>query len=281
MKVSNNCIVLLVLMLCHSYLAKSQLCYPIVGTYNGKSAQSMAIWEDNAYLFNNGGHCRVLDLKTGNIIHEFNLDSSGNNIHVASACFGKEFWGKSQLPVLYLAEFTGSSRCFVESIISDSSIIVQTIEAKEKGKNYIIQCWLVNLTDNSLYSVSGLREVDSKGRCPVVIRKYRLPLLSEGKEIFLTEKDKYDEFILDFPNCLQDAAIRDDKIYIATGFQQSKHLNPRGKRSLKVIDLCRKKMIKEMNLTYVTTNEPEGLAFYRNKLFLFCGQEGGIYEIKY
>ena len=46
-------------------LAYTQLRYPVVGTYKGKSAQGMAIWKNNAYIFNDGGHCRVLDLKTG------------------------------------------------------------------------------------------------------------------------------------------------------------------------------------------------------------------------
>lgn len=49
----------------------SQLRYPVVGVYNGNSAQGMAIWNDEAFLFNDGGQCRVLDLKSGNIHREF------------------------------------------------------------------------------------------------------------------------------------------------------------------------------------------------------------------
>ena len=37
----------------------SQLVYPIVGQYKKKSAQGMAIYKDLAYLFSNGGMCRV------------------------------------------------------------------------------------------------------------------------------------------------------------------------------------------------------------------------------
>ena len=45
--------------------------------------------------------------------------------------------------------------------------------------------------------------------------------------------------------------------------------------------LNKTKIVKEIDLTYVTTNEPEGLDFLGNKLLMFCGQEGGIYELKY
>ena len=48
----------------HVMYLHNQLIYPVVGTYQGKSAQGMAIWGEDAYLFNNGGHCRVFDLKS-------------------------------------------------------------------------------------------------------------------------------------------------------------------------------------------------------------------------
>ena len=47
-----------------SILACAQLVFPIEGTYKGMSAQGMAIWGDNSYLFSHGGRCRVLNLQT-------------------------------------------------------------------------------------------------------------------------------------------------------------------------------------------------------------------------
>jgi len=38
-----------------------------------KSAQSMAIWNDKAFLFNNTGICRVLNLKSGKTEKVFDL----------------------------------------------------------------------------------------------------------------------------------------------------------------------------------------------------------------
>lgn len=37
----------------------AQLAYPVVGTYKKKSAQGMAIHQDRAYLFSDGGRCRM------------------------------------------------------------------------------------------------------------------------------------------------------------------------------------------------------------------------------
>lgn len=259
----------------------SQLRYPVVGTYQGKAAQGMAIYKDKAYLFNNGGTCRVLDLKNGSLLNQFSLSSSSHDNHVATACFGKEIPNGCDKPALYVAEFEGKSRCFVEGITDSTSFLVQTIEAKENGKNYRIQCWLVDVDSEFIYSVSGKQVVDSFGHCPVIIRKYKLPKLKEGPYVLLTEDKKVNEFILDFPNCLQGAVIRKGKMYIATGFQQSQAMNPRGGRSLKIIHLEKKKIIKDIDLTYLTTNEPEGFDFYRNTALLYCGQEGGIYEVKY
>ena len=207
--------------------------------------------------------------------------SSGKDMHVATACFGKEKLPGSSMPTLYVAEFAGKSRCFVESIGQDTSTLIQIIEAKENNMNYRIQCWLVDTCDNFLYSVSGKQSVSSFGSCPVVIRKYRLPSITEGLNILLTEKDKQEQFELDFPNCLQGAAIRYGQMFIVTGFQQSQDSNPRGRRSLKIIDLKKRNIVKEIDLTYLTTNEPEGFDFYGNKALMFCGQEGGIYEINY
>ena len=221
-----RCIVLLFLLFLILEI-NAQLCYPIIGTYKGKSAQGMAIWRDKAYLFNECGNCRVLDLKNGIVIGYVTLGSAGKDNHVATACFGNEFPPTSNMPAIYLAEFSGKSRCFVENIKDNTSILLQTIEAKENGKNYRIQCWLVDSESERLYSVSGKQSIDSLGRCPVVIRGYRLPMLSEDHNVLLTEKDKQDEFVLDFPNCLQGAVIRKGIIYLATGFQQSQASNPR------------------------------------------------------
>lgn len=262
-------------------VCRAQLVYPVVGTYKGKSAQGMAIWGDRAFLFNEGGDCRVLNLRNGNVVSGFSLGSANKKNHVATACFGKEFPQGGNLPALYIAEFSGLSRCFVENVSDSSSLLLQIIEAKEKGENYLIQCWLVDTINGFIYTVSGRQTADSEGRWPVVFRKYNLPKLKDGKQIVLTEQDKLDQFEMNFSNCLQGGCIRRGYMYIVTGFQQSRYESVRAKRSLKIINLKNKSLKKEIDLTYTTTNEPEGFDFFKNEALMFCGQEGGIYKIKY
>ena len=106
--------VIIVFLLVLQTQAMAQLRYPIVGRYKGKSAQGMAIWNDEAFLFNDGGHCRVLDLKKGIVVREFNLASSGKNTHVNAACFSNVFPNDSKPPLIYISEYNTPSRCFVE-----------------------------------------------------------------------------------------------------------------------------------------------------------------------
>ena len=113
--------------------ACSQLLYPVVGNYRGKSAQGMAVWNEKAFLFSHGGRCRVLNLNTGKVMREFFLASADSTNHVNNACFGVEKLEKSGLPLLYISECRARYRCFVECLNDSGSVLVQTIEARNKN----------------------------------------------------------------------------------------------------------------------------------------------------
>ena len=259
----------------------AQMKYPIVGTYKGKSAQGMAIWEDNAYLFNDGGHCRVLNLVSGKVQREFDLASAGGKTHVNAACFSWESTNESTIPVIYISEYNSPSRCFVESIGESANTLVQTIQAQENGKVMFVQSWIVDGKERSLYAIA--RTAAPKGEknsSKVRIIKYRLPLLNEGKEIILSEKDIQDSFYVEFASGTQGGVIKGKYLYLPTGLQESSRGQFNAERAIQVIDLKKKKLVKRVDLTYITTNEPEDLDFYKGKAFLYCGQEGGIYQVK-
>lgn len=263
-----------------SNVAQSQLSIPIVGTYKGKSAQGMAIWGDKAYLFNDGGLCRVLNLQSGNVIRELHLASSNKNTHVNAACFGDESIRQDGMPVIYISEYNLPSRCFVESIGDTTSYLLQTILAQEKGKDVWVQSWIIDTKEKSLYAVARLSPSKGETRTAKVrITKYRLPSLQEGTIVVLSEKDKKDSFIVEFASGTQGGVIKDGKMYLSSGLQESARGSFNAKRVIQVIDLKRRKIVKKIDLTYVTTNEPEDLDFYNGKLLLYCGQEGGLYKI--
>ncbi len=272
---------ILLFLLIQQYSIYAQLKYPIVGTYKGKSAQGMAIWEDSAFLFNDGGHCRVLNLKTGELIREFDLASAGKNTHVNAACFGSECPQGGNLPVIYISEYKSPSRCFVEHIKDSGCVLLQTIKIYENGKNAFVQSWIVDNKNKFIYAIA--REAPLKGEKnsdKVKISKYRLPQLSEGADIVFTEKDCLDTFIVVFPSGTQGGVIKGRYIYLPTGLQESARGQFNAERTIQVIDLKKKYLVKRIDLTYITTNEPEDLDFYKGKALLYCGQEGGLYKVK-
>lgn len=260
---------------------KAQLRYPVVGHYKQCSAQGMAIWNDQAFLMSDGGRCRVYDLKSAKVTNEFMLASAYKDNHVNNACFGREIPEEGNAPALYITECKKQYRCFVEQISADSSRLIQTIQAKEKDKVLPILIWVTDSGNGFLYAVTRTRQkLDSIGSVPNTIRKYRLPELNEGKNILLTEKDVLDKFVIPFPNILQGAKIRGHYLYIVTGLQETSNSRQDSKRAIKVIDLKTKTMKESIDLTCVTMNEPEDMDFTGGKALLYCGQNGGLYEVK-
>lgn len=261
--------------------ANAQLQYPVVGTYQNKSAQGMAIYDDKAYLMNEGGSCRVLNLLTGKVERSFFVCSAAKDNHCNSACFGKNCGDEDGMPLLYISECYNSGRCFVERLTENSSVTVQTIEATKNGKNWRMSNWVLDNKNGYLYALTRNRKehIDSVGNVRCYVIKYRIPSLVEGAYVRFSEKDIIDKFELIYPNVLQGSKIRKNKLFLVTGLQQS-IVNKESKRAILVVDLAKKEIIKSVDLTYLTTNEPEDIDFFGKKCLLYCGQEGGIYEIK-
>jgi hypothetical protein len=274
--------IILLLLVPFFYLSGfAQLKYPIVGTYKGRDAQGMAIYKDKAFLMSDGGYCRMYDLSLGKIVSEFPIGSFGNNPHVNNACFGVEKLGSSNCPVIYITECRKNGfRCFVESFDGNPRI-VQTIDARKNRDMSGVLTWVVDTKKKCLYAITrSSKALDERGSVVNRITKYRLPQVSEGAYVMLTEKDEEDCFDVVFPNILQGCKIKGHFMYLVTGLQQSQCHFKDSQRAIQVIDLKKKKLKKTVDLTYVTTNEPEDIDFYKGKCLLYCGQEGGIYEIK-
>lgn len=281
METRNILILLFVFVIsCSPYHGQSQLLYPIVGTYKKHSAQGMAIWKDKAFLFNDGGGCRVLNLKTGVVEREFSLASSGKNTHVNTACFGSKKTEGDSLPLLYVSETRSPYRCFVESIGGTIPSLVQTITPMRNGKPMKVTNWVVDRTKKVLYSIARVKSGKRKNSDRVLISKYRLPTKDEGNNIILSEKDCLDSFSVRFKSALQGSSINDNYIFIASGFSEMSEKKYYSERAIQIVDLKTKKLVEKIDLTYITTNEPEGIDFYEGSALLYTGQNGGIYKIK-
>lgn len=258
-----------------------QLCNPIVGKFQSRSAQGMAIYHDDAFLMNDGGGCRQLDLKSGRLKRVFKLACASRNPHVNSVCFGVESFENSHYPVVYISECReGGFHCFVENI-DNKPALLQTIHAVDYDDTVRVINWAVDTKHRVLYAVTRVeKHIDSMGSVKNSIIKYRLPRLEEGANVILSEKDVLDSFDVFFPNILQGCKIRGKYMYLVTGLEQSLSHRKDSQRAIQVIDLKNRRLLRSIDLTYLTTNEPEDIDFYKGRCLLYCGQEGGIYEVK-
>lgn len=242
--------------------------------------QGMAIYKDHGFLLYDKGFCRILDLKTYQIINEFKLGCYGLKNHANCASFGKEKVKGSFLPLLYISQCRSPKFfCFVENITKEGSKLVQTIRSGCEGEDGIAHNWVVNSRNNSLYTISTSNKRDSLGNSKHHIVRFRLPRLSEGREVILNEGDIKEKFDVYFPNLLQGATIREKYLYLPTGRNQSQAQLKDGKRALIIINLKSHKIVEIIDLERIMNNEPEDCDFYRGKLLLYCGQSGGLYEI--
>lgn len=274
-------LVILSFFLLHYSFCLAQMAYPIVGNYKGCSAQGMAIHGSIAYLFSDGGRCRLFDLYKSKVIDEFLISSHSPQNHVNNACFGVEIGSFGQIPFLYITECKNKFRCFVEEILPDTTQLVQTISATQGGKMIGVLIWVVDKEKNRLYTVTRTdKTLKSEGYSLNTVTCYPLPKISDGSNIILTEKDVLEQYVLHFPSILQGAKIRKGHMYIVTGLQQSLSKRLDSKRAIQVVDLKRKKLEKTIDLTLLTTNEPEDMDFFNAKVLLYCGQEGGLYNVK-
>ena len=152
----------------------------------------------------------------------------------------------------------------------------------ENGAVYSNYDWIVDKDNCCLYGLKCYwnQYVDEKGNIRTAITKYRLPKVNEGKKVVLSEKDIIDRYDVLFSSSMQGAIIHKGKLYIATGLWESDKNTLQTSRIIVVVDVKKKRKVKEIDVNLLTTNEPEGLDFYRNKCLLFCGGTGGIYKVK-
>ena len=265
---------------CCSCQNHAQLAYKVVGTYKGKTAQGMAIYNDTAYIFSDGGHFRVYDLKSSKVIRELNLESSANSCHVNSACFGNKF-KDNNVPLIYITEYQGQRRCFVENIKNDQSELIQSIKFEMDDDPVFVRNWSVDADNNYIYALYTTSMDKKNKKVCNRIAKFHLPDPFEKKDVVLTKIDVIDSFDIYFHNGIQGGKIKDGYWYISSGLQETANDKFDSDRAIIVVDLENKKIDRIIDLSLVSMNEPEDIDFYDDGMLLFCGQTGGLYFLNY
>ncbi|MDR3218310.1 MAG: hypothetical protein LBU22_04905 [Dysgonamonadaceae bacterium] len=257
--------------------------YPFPASYNKEAAQGMAIYKSSAFLLNNGGHCRIYDLKSEKLVADFDLACAVyKENHCNNASFGVDFpAGNKEFPAFYVAECYGERRCFVESVTRSGSQLIQVLKIDAEGR--IGFDWVVDRNQKCLYALSKISDViDSIGTKKYLITKYPLPTLDK-KEVVFTKKDLIEEFEIGFPNLSQGASIHKGHLYLPVGLHSSPTTEKRkdAHRDIIVVNLKTHRIEKIIDIQSVVDGEPEDIDFYRNNLLLYCGQQdGGVYNLK-
>ncbi|MDF9827195.1 hypothetical protein M2447_001284 [Ereboglobus sp. PH5-10] len=260
-----------------AFCGNATLEYPFVGTYKREAAQGMAIHKDTAFLFNNTGICRMYNLKTGEFITSFELDTLAPENHSNCADFGVEYpAGNHSYPAIYVSECYGKRRCFVESINASGAKLIQTLAVKTGGKDDRPFDWYVDREKKFLYSIAIV--ADDKGMREYRLSKYRLPALSAG-DVNFTKADVIEQFTIKFSQLSQGGTIRGDYLYMPVGHPKpSDPKKDRKDRGLLVVNLKTKQIEKTLELNQLAV-EPEDIAFHGDKLLMYCGQSGGLWHI--
>jgi hypothetical protein len=266
-------------------LAQSGTEYPFPGTYKGKSAQGMAIHGDNVFLLNNGGHCRVYDLKSKKMLVEFDLASADEPSlnHANCANFGVEYpRGNDLFPALYVSQYWEPGLCSVESITPTGPLAVQTLRLKIKGTSNRVD-WFVDKERKNICILTRISKeaIDDKGSKSYLIARLPLPPLPPAgkKSVTFTEKDIIDKFEITFHNLLQGGTARDGLIYLPTGNRAKAPDSKDKDRALIIVDVSERKISRTIDLNDTIWKEPEDVDFYNGTLLLYCGQSGGLYPI--
>ena len=159
--------------------------FGFIQNHNTLSNQGFAVYGNDAFVMYETGICDIYDLTTGKFVNSFHLGSYGFSNHTNAANFGVEFpEGNPDFPAIYISECSGQGRCFVESITTSGSKLIQTISLNlsKFGKSGID--WAVDEEDSLLYCI----QTAAKGT-DYNIFAFRLPQLSKGSNIVLNDSD--------------------------------------------------------------------------------------------
>ena len=248
--------------------------------------QGMDIVKNKIFVLHDGGSCHVYDFKTKKVISSFDLASKRKGNHCNTGNFGVEKVKGASFPVMYISlgkpGDVDEIVCMVESFTMHngkfSSKIVQRIKMDQsqfesKGLKPIWGCpnWVVDKERKHLWAFSAIKRTIRSVTGPFetnkyVAVKYRLPKLSEGKEVVLTAADVLDEAVMEFDAyATQGGTMKDGKIYYAFGFGK-KH--PESPSQLRVYDTDKRIIAQRYDLTDDVPEEPEDVAVYKGKIFL-------------
>ncbi len=208
------------------------------------AAQGFAVHGKYGVLVRDGGQCNIFNLEKPAFVSSFMLE--GNKSHCNNACFGPDYpSNRAKFPYFYVSECRDERSCYVYELTEKGSKLVQRIFFDDSTCERAID-WAVDPDNRMIYAYEG----NGPGR-ERTLRKFRLPKVSEGAEVHLTQKDclgKTEDIHGIYIG--QGSVVRDGKIYLTQG-------GPKRDMDLHVFDPDGKRL-QVLNLRFIGL-EPEGL----------------------
>lgn len=244
--------------------------------------------EENAFLW---------DLNTGKKLGSFNLShildgSEYYKPHANEVCFGKKINDDDLFPLLYISQSFGLEYGKIEHKKS-GVLVYRIINSDKKYKAELVQVIkpsiedevLFNMmgssihnyvvdTDNDLLYVLGYRDNSwFNSNNDILVTIFKLPKLSEGKELVLTHDMILDNYTIPMSYCMQSAFYDNGFIYIMNGDE----INFKWIRSL---NLKSKKIESKLDFSDIA-GEPQFCGYWKGKFLLyFAGDWGNLFEIR-
>lgn len=243
---------------------------------------------DNAFMW---------DLKTGSKIGNFNLGHEFEGVkyykpHANVVCFGAEKTEKSDYPLLYVGQTYGflygqidykASGIIVYELLNESGVyssnIVQIIrpdvndDILMQAMGPFIHNYVVDTDHNMLYSFNYEGKSYWDATMDILVVSFKLPKLSDGKEVVLTNEKIVDKFTIPMAYCIQSIFYYEGLIY----FMNGSHTNHKWIRSL---NLESKKIESKIVFTEIG-GEPQFCGYWKGKfLMYFAGDWAPLFEIR-
>lgn len=232
------------------------------------SQQGMAVWDSLAFVFNEGGYCRIIDLHNKRHVASTRLASFDGSNHANTVSFGSFLVPDEGVPLFYVSRWEPPVTCYVEhyDMQTNRFELMQTINTVHTKYQGWYSNFVIDQDRKRLYTVMMEHVADSI----LNIRSYNIPDLGEnmvtlGKEDVLSEV----ELNLGVAHIWQGAFIYGRQLLILYGGWND------GERGMLVVDLDEYKT-KNHDFSWFPY-EPEAVAFYNHSLIMNTNGYGVYY----
>ena len=234
----------------------------------GNSQQGMAVWDSLAFVFNEGGFCRIIDLHNKQQVALSRLASFDSSNHANTVSFGDFFQSDDDVPLFYVSRWEPPVTCFVEhyNMSTNRFELLQTITTVHSRYQGWYSNFVIDSDSARLYTVMTEHVADSI----LNIRSYHIPDLDERK-ITLNSDDVLSEVELNLrvAHIWQGVFIYEHQLMILYGGWND------SERGMLIVNLADYKT-KNHDFSWFPY-EPEAVAFYNHSLIMNTNGYGVYY----